>query len=234
MPDQLRLIVILMSAVLVAVGMAVAGKFVGDGFRLAAGSRFIAVEGTAERMVEADLAVWAVRVTATGSELGAVQARVDQSVDALTVFLVGEGLAKEALERGPVDVDDLLARRERPDDAGQSRYIISQTVTVRTADVTKLHAAAARSGELVRLGVVFAGGGPRYAFTAHDAIKPELVTMAVQAARASAERLAGQGGGQLGGVRSAVETTVVDDDAEGQSIQKRIRVIAAVEFDLVQ
>jgi len=176
-----------------------------------------------------------VRVTATGSELGAVQARVDQSVDALTVFLVGEGLAKEALERGPVDVDDLLARRERPDDAGQSRYIISQTVTVRTADVTKLHAAAARSGELVRLGVVFAGGGgPRYAFTAHDAIKPELVTMAVQAARASAERLAGQGGGQLGGVRSAVETTVVDDDAEGQSIRKRIRVIAAVEFDLVE
>src|SRR3546814_4854618 len=69
MPDQLRYITTLVAAVVVAVGVAAAGKFAGDGFRLGrAADRYVTVKGLAERTVTADLAVWPIRVTATRSE----------------------------------------------------------------------------------------------------------------------------------------------------------------------
>src|SRR3546814_20210796 len=116
MPDQLRYITTLVAAVVVAVGVAAAGKFAGDGFRLGrAADRYVTVKGLAERTVTADLAVWPIRVTATGNDLGVVQSKVDQSPDAPTVFLVAEGIAKEATPRGRAEAHDLLATPNRQD-----------------------------------------------------------------------------------------------------------------------
>src|SRR3546814_1705099 len=112
MPDQLRYITTLVAAVVVAVGVAAAGKFAGDGFRLGrAADRYVTVKGLAERTVTADLAVWPIRVTATGNDLGVVQSKVDQSLDALSVFLVGEGIAQEAPEGRRVEVKDRKSTR---------------------------------------------------------------------------------------------------------------------------
>src|SRR3546814_7496274 len=120
MPDQLRYITTLVAAVVFCFGVAAAGKCAGCGFRLGrAADRYVTVKGLAERTVTADLAVWPIRVTATGNVLGVVQSKVDQSLDALTVFLVGEGIAKEALERGRVEVNDLLATPYRQEGAEQ-------------------------------------------------------------------------------------------------------------------
>ena len=69
MPDQLRIAALLLCSVVVAVGVAVAGKFVGDGFRDGrATDRYVTVKGVAEREVVADLAVWPVRITETGDD----------------------------------------------------------------------------------------------------------------------------------------------------------------------
>lgn len=243
MPDQLRHITTLVAAVVVAVGVAAAGKFAGDGFRLGrAADRYVTVKGLAERTVTADLAVWPIRVTATGNDLGAVQSKVDQSVDALTVFLVGEGIAKEALERGRVEVNDLLANPYRQEGAEQSRYIIAQTVTVRTPEVGKVRAASARSGELVKLGVVFGdSGGPTYAFTGLNAIKPEMIAEATKSARTGAEQFAADSGSSVGAIRQANQgvftigpragTGAALADAE---IEKLVRVVSTVEFFLAE
>ena len=190
----------------------------------------------------ADLAVWPIRVTATGNDLGAVQAKVDQSVDALTVFLVGEGLAQETLVRGRVEVNDLLAQAYRPEGAEQSRYIIAQTLTVRTPEVQKVRSASARSGELVKLGVVFGdSGGPSYAFTGLNDVKPAMIAEATRAARAGAEQFAADSGSTVGAIRQAsqgVFTIWPRDGVAGGNpdaeIEKSVRVVSTIEFFLVE
>lgn len=243
MPDQLRYITTLVAAVVVATGVAAAGKFAGDGFRTGrAADRFVTVKGLAERTVTADLAVWPVRVTATGNDLGAVQSKVDQSVDALTVFLVGEGIAKDAIERGRVEVNDLLATPYRPEGAEQSRYIVAQTLTVRTVDVQKVRAASARSGELVKLGVVFGDdGGPTYAFTGLNGIKPEMIAEATRSARAGAEQFAADSGSRVGPIRQANQGVFTIGPRPGigealaeREIEKLVRVVSTIEFFLVE
>lgn len=243
MPDQLRHITTLVAAVVIAVGVAAAGKFAGDGFRQGrTADRYVTVKGLAERTVTADLAVWPIRVTATGSDLGAVQSKVDQSVDSLTVFLVGEGLPKEELTRGRVEMNDLMASPYRPDGADKARYIIAQTVTVRTAEVQKVQAASARSGELVKLGVVFGDtGGPTYAFTGLNAIKPEMIAEATKAARAGAEQFAADSASTVGAIRRASQGVFTIGGREGvaegnadSEIEKRVRVVSTIEFFLVE
>ena len=58
------------SAVVLAVGIAVGGWFVGHGFlRGRTASRYVEVKGLAEREVAADLALWPLRFVTTGDDL---------------------------------------------------------------------------------------------------------------------------------------------------------------------
>lgn len=241
MPDQLRDVAILLAAIVIAVGVAVAGKFVGDGFRDGrAEDRYVTVKGLAERDVRADLVVWPIRVTAAGNDLGAAQARIDRSVDALTVFLVGEGLPQEAITPGRVEVTDLLAQSYRPDGAEKARYILAQTVVVRTTEIDKVAAASSRIGELVKLDVVLAEtGGPTYAFTGLNTIKPEMIAEATKSARQGAERFAADSGSRVGAIRRANQGVFTIGAAAGvaigppeSAIDKRVRVVSTLQFYL--
>lgn len=241
MPDQLRIAALLLAAVVVAVGVAVGGKFIGDGFRDGrSADRFVTVKGVSEREVVADLAVWPVRITETGDDLGATQSRLEQDVDALIVFLVGEGVAQENIMRGRVEVQDLLAQAYRPDGVEKGRYILAQTVTVRTEDVQMVDAAASRIGELVKMGVVFAEtGGPSYVFTGLNEIKPDMIAEATKAAREGAQRFAEDSGSTVGAIRQANQGVFTIGPLVGWNngnpagaIEKRVRVVSTIDFFL--
>ena len=241
MPDQLRHIATLLAAVVIAVGVAVAGKFIGDGFRDGrTEDRYVTVKGLAERDVRADLAVWPVRVTAASNDLGAAQSRIDRSVDALTIFLIGEGLAQDAISPGRVEVTDLLAQSYRPDGAEKARFILAQTVVVQTLEIDKVAAASARIGELLKLDVVLAEtGGPTYAFTGLNAIKPEMIAEATQSAREGAERFAADSKSRVGSIRRANQGVFTIGAAAGSAIgppdaaiNKRVRVVSTLQFYL--
>lgn len=241
MPDQIRIVAMLLASVVVAVGVAVGGKFVGDGFRDGrAADRFVTVKGVAERNVIADLAVWPVRITETGDDLGATQSRLEQDVDSLVVFLVGEGIGQENIQRGRVEVQDLLAQAYRPDGVDKGRYILAQTVTVRTGDVAMVDASASRIGELVKMGVVFAEtGGPNYAFTGLNGIKPDMIAEATRAAREGAQRFAEDSGSTVGAIRRANQGVFTIGPLAGWThanpsgaIEKRVRVVSTIDFFL--
>ena len=241
MPDQLREIATLLAAVVIAIGVAVGGKFVGDGFRDGrAADRYVTVKGVAERDVTADLAVWPVRITETGDDLGAAQSRLEQAVDALVVFLIGEGLDREAIAPGRVEVTDLLAQSYRPDGIDKGRFILAQTVTVRTADVDAVDAASSRIGELLKMGIVLADtGGPAYAFTRLNDIKPDMIAEATRAAREGAQRFAEDSASTVGAIRRANQgvftigprTAVATGNPAGE-IEKRVRVVSTIDFFL--
>ena len=234
----------LAAALVVAIGIAVAGVFVAAGLENArTGDRFVTVKGLAEREVRADLALWPLRFVATGNDLSAVQAKVSADAETVRAFLDSGGIRRDAVELQSLQVTDLYAQAYRQGPA-ENRFIVAQTLSVRTTDVDAVAGLAQRVGELVEAGVVLGGEGhgmqgPSYLFTRLNAIKPKMIAEATAAARAAAERFAADSGGHLAGIRRArqgVFQILPRDKAPGlqesKQILKTVRVVSTLDFAL--
>ena len=234
----------LAAALLLACGLALSGWFVGTGFvesRL--GVRSVTVKGLAEREIKADLAIWALRFVATGNELGTVRDKIASDEAAVRKFVEQGGLRDATVDVGGFEVTDALAQIYRSGPV-ESRFVMAQTLIVRSPDVDGIAALAQRVGELVSAGVVLtsdggAAGSPVYLFTALNDAKPEMVADATRNARASAEQFAADSGSRLGDIRSASQglfQILARDDAPGLmepfQIAKRLRVVSTVEYFL--
>jgi hypothetical protein len=233
----------ILAAVLVAFSVALAGYFVGEGFRLGRkGERVVTVKGLAEREAKADLALWPLRFVATGNELGEAQAEIERDGQAVRAFLARHGVAPEQIEVAGVEVTDMLARAYGEGRA-ENRFIVAQTLTVRSGDVDRIAAAAQSVGELVNAGVALQneGGpmqaGPVYLFTKLNELKPAMIAEATKAARAAAQQFATDADARLAGIRRAnqgVFEIQPRDDYPGafepRQVMKTIRVVTTVEW----
>lgn len=234
----------LVTALVLATGVAMGGWFVGNGFRLGRqDERFVSVKGIAEREVKADLVLWPLRFVTTGDELAAVQAKSRKDADAVRRFLTGSGVAAEAIEVQGLEVTDVLANayRSGPID---TRFIVAQTLMVRSAEVDRIAGVSQRVGELVDAGVVLSseggGGGPYYLFTKLNDVKPAMIAEATKRAREGAEQFAADSGSRVGGIRRASQglfQILARDDTPGTSeqrqVNKTVRVVSTIDYLLV-
>ena len=224
--------------------MALGGWFVGDGFvRSRQGVRSVTVKGLAERDVKADLAIWPLRFVATGNELGAVRAKIVADEAAVRKFVADAGLQAASVEVTGFEVTDALAQIYRTGPV-ESRFVVAETLVLRTTDIDGIASLAQRVGELIAAGVVLSSegasaSGPVYLFTGLNDAKPEMVAEATRNARQSAEQFATDSGSRLGGIRSAsqgVFQIMARDEAPGlmeaYQIAKRLRVVSTVEYFL--
>jgi hypothetical protein len=230
------------AALVVGLGIAVAGWFVGHGFmegRTAA--RVVTVKGVSERDVPANLAFWPIRFVATANDLEAAQTGVKKSHEAVLAFLERKGIDPSLAEVQQVQVTDRLA--EYRSDPGQTRYVINQTVMVRSEEPEKVEAASQAVGELIDAGVVLSqggyGGGPTYLFTNLTDLKPEMIAEATANARRAAEQFAKDSGSRIGKIRRAnqgVFQILARDRAqgisEGSQRNKTVRVVSTIEYYL--
>jgi hypothetical protein len=109
-------------ALVVGLGIAVAGWFVGHGFIVGrSDARVVTVKGVSERDVEADIALWPIRFVATSDDLNAAQAQVKKSHEAVLAFLERHGIDPALADVQNLEVTDRLANPYQSGD-GQSRY----------------------------------------------------------------------------------------------------------------
>ena len=193
--------------------------------------------------MKADLAIWPLRFVATGNELGAVRAKIVADDAAVRAFVAGAGLSSPSVEVTGFEVTDALAQIYRSGPV-ESRFVVAETLVVRTTDIDGIARLAQRVGELIASGVVLssegaAASGPVYLFTGLNAAKPEMVAEATRNARESALQFAQDSGSRLGGIRSAsqgVFQILARDEAPGlmesYQINKRLRVVSTVEYFL--
>jgi hypothetical protein len=230
-----------LAGALIGLGLVGAGWLVGDGFqRGRAAEHYVTVKGLAETFVQADLAIWPLRYTATGDDLNQVQAKIDADGAEITSFLTREGIAAEAIQPQRVEVTDLLAQAYRPEGAASNRFIVAQTILVRTPQVDLVASLNRATGELVSRGVVLVDtGGPTYVFTDLNAIKPEMLVEASRNARAAALQFAADVDGRLAGIRRASQGIfeILPRDAapgisETSQIDKQVRVVSTIEYRL--
>lgn len=230
---SLSLSLVLM-ALLVALGLAVAGWFASQGMaRLKTQDRYVTVKGSAERIVEADLLVWPLPHSVGGNDLAEVQRHLDANTAAIRDFFLQAGFKAEEIVVSPPRLEDRWAYaygENRPPE----RYRYSNTVSLRTNGVDKALAALRRSGELVGRGVMIGEGSqPDFDYTKLNDIKPALIAEATANARDSAEQFAKDSHSRLGGIRSANQGVVTISDRDQSSPQvKKVRVVTTVEYFL--
>ncbi len=237
-------VVLLAAAALLAVGFALGGWLVGQGLvdSRSAGS-YVTVKGVAEQEVEADLALWPMQFVVAEDELGRAQARIAESATTVRGFLARHGLADEEIELQDLAVFDTQAQRYGGQPAPR-RYVISQTLMVRTSRPDALHAASQAVGELIAAGVILSSdgpwsGGPTYLYTQLNALKPSMIAAATASAREAAEQFAKDSGSRLRGIRQANQGLFVilpRDQAPGVQEQRQrakvVRVVSTIDYRL--
>jgi hypothetical protein len=225
-----------------------AGALAGAGVaRVRTGDRTVTVRGVSEREARADLAIWPLRLSATDDDLSAASAALAGSAARVRAFLDAQGL--RAGQAGTdVTVQDFTvtdARSNQGTYAPGSRFVIRQTLVLRSADVARVQAASQRVGELVQDGVVltsgqeYGGGGPTFLFTRLNALKPPMIAEATARAREGAEQFARDSRSTLAGIRTGsqgVFEILPRDQApginEGSQLVKTVRVVTTVTYGL--
>lgn len=237
----------IVAAATLGVGLTLSGLFAGAGFaRGRAADRYVEVKGVAERDVKADLALWPLRVVTAGNDLVAAQARLAQHTSQVYAFLRRHGIDTSQVEVQGVDVTDAFANTYGGDRQVQARYIVTQTIMVRSPNVDVVMAASAKVGELVSAGVVLSSGrmgygpsGPTFLFTKLNELKPGMIREATGNARQAAEQFAADSRSALGGIRQANQGVFVilpRDQAQGITEEtqrlKTVRVVSTVQYYL--
>lgn len=234
---------ILLAAIVVGTGIGVGGWFIGNGFYASHyGNRYVSVKGLAERSVKADLAVWSLGFVASGNELSKVQATIKKEAATVNDFLHRQGISSKEITLQSLDVTDREAQLYSGNNKGD-RFIVSQTLLIRSKDVNKVAAASQRVGQLVDKGVIlshkYSGSGPSYLYTQLNKIKPGMIAEATKNARAAAEQFARDSGADLGGIRRAnqgVFQILARNNAPGlnakKQIEKTVRVVSHVQYYL--
>lgn len=227
------------AALLLAIGIGLAGGLVGKGFRDARQTdRYVTVKGLAEQVVKADVAIWTLQISAGGSDLSKVQSKIDADIAAIREFLTQAGIEAGAIRPQRLEVQDAMAQAWRTAPVGEARFTISQTLIVRTEEVDLVADVSRRTGELVRAGVVLNDmGGPVYVFTRLNDIKPEMIAAATRNAREGAEKFAADSQSQVAGIRRAsqglFQIRARDESSavtEASQVEKKIRVVTTIEY----
>lgn len=236
----------ILAAGIVAVGIAAGGWFVGQGFlESRAPERFVTVKGVAEQLVKADLALWPMRFVATSNRLSEAQGQIVADTQKVFAFIAVNGLPPDAIEVGGLQVNDLLAQAYRTGPI-ESRFIVTQTLIVRTGEVDKVVQASQKIGDLVSAGVVLSNegqpsAGPIYLFTRLNDIKPGMIAEATRSARQAAEQFANDSGSRLAGIRRANQglfQILPRDETPGAAqenqIMKTVRVVSTIDYTLAE
>lgn len=225
--------ILLGCAGMLAVGIVSGGYLLGDGLKRAkAADRSVTVRGLAEKDVTADLATWSISYSATGFDLPAVRAQIDDNTKELRAYFASLGFRPDALTATGAGVNQYINN-------GVNTITITQRMLLRTTDIARAQRAVAQQFDLVRRGVTLQeGSGMRYSFTRLNDVKPPMVASATKDARAAAEQFARDSGASVGGIKSAtqgyfsIEARDGETDGASDTPYKKVRVVTTVDFYL--
>jgi uncharacterized protein len=146
--------------------------------------------------------------------------------------------------------DQFANRMAPPNLEALRRYTITAGFEIRTTKVDAVREASQMTGELIRQGVVLDGqaaesgaANPAYLFTRLRDLRPAMLAQATKSAHALARQFAADSKSHLGAIRRASEGVfeVMSRDAETRnltderaSIEKKVRLVATIEYYLVE
>ena len=197
--------------------------------------RVVSVKGLAERIVDADLALWPINFSVVGNSLDQLQTDIEAQQSLIRSFLLLKGFVEEDIQLSMPKITDQHANmygNTLPAD----RYRAEVTVLVRTEDVERVKTSMQTVGELVKSGVALTQSyefQPRFVFTQLESIKPETIAHATRDARAAADQFARDAEAEVGSIRRASQGYFSIEDVDAFTPEtKRVRVVTSVDYIL--
>jgi len=239
MTNKIRL-----ASAILALGIALGGFFPGYYYyQSQRDNRTVTVKGLAEMNVKADLAIWKIKFKTTGNDLATLQSQMASNLQIIKAYLHDRGFKSDEVITGRMNTNDLMTNPYRDAKAEDSRYILDQTVTVRTENVENTENALREIGSLVAQGIIFDNqdySSPvSYLFTGLNQVKPKMLEEATQNARQAAEEFAKSSGSSVGqiktanqGVFSILPREQIPGANEAEQIEKTIRVVSTIVYYL--
>lgn len=229
------------SALLIGVGLCAGGFFPGYYYyQTKMNSNYVTVKGLSEMPVRADLAVWDLKFVVTNNDLSLAQQEIAQKAQNIISFLKQQGFSDEEIIVESINTNDLMANPYRNEGAAASRYILNQTITVRSQKVDLVANSLGKTGDLIAQGIVFENqyGSPvSYIFTKLNEIKPKMLEEATKNAEASAQEFAKSSNSTVGkikyanqGVFSILPSEQTAGASEASQIEKKVRVVSTIEY----
>ena len=169
--------------------MAIAGLLIGGGFARSRMDRFVTVKGISEREVRADLAIWPLRIVAASDDLATANRQLQESLQKIRAFLTTQQIDASQATLQDFSVMDAQTNQYSGGTQAGARFVIRQTVVVRSTRPDLISAASQRVSELVSAGVVlssggeYGSGGPTFVFTGLNKLKPQMIGEATARAR---------------------------------------------------
>jgi hypothetical protein len=240
----------IISALIFAIGIALAGYFIGNSYLKARlQDKYVIVKGLSEREVAANLAIWPINIKAIGNNLTEVNYKIELDRKKVISFLIKHGFTAEEIEIGSYNVNDLNADPYRNERSENFRYLINASIILKTTNVKLVEEVLKFQNLLVQQDVVLASEnseGPFYEFTDFNRIKPEMLEEAIKNARKSAYKFAEDSGNNIGSLRKANQGVFLISPAIGgegadeysnkqaarKSVHKKIRLVTTLEYFL--
>lgn len=228
-------------AFLIALGIAVSGFFIGHYYyKSKTQANTVIVKGLSEMDVKADLAIWEMKYVVTGNDVVKAQQEISSQTKIISAFLKDNGFNENEITIGRLETNDLNANPYRSSYENNMRFILNQTITVRSENVDLIAQTLNKSGDLVAQGVIFNSeyGSPvSYLFTKINEIKPKMLADATQNAREAAAQFALSSQSKVGkikhanqGVFSILPREQTSSATESQQIDKKVRVVSTIEY----
>jgi len=228
-------------ALILAFGIALAGFFAGYFYYMAKfNANTVVVKGLSEMNVRADLAIWEMKYVVTGNDVIAAQKEISGQTAVIKDFLLNNGFKEDEITVGRLETNDLNANPYRGNYENNLRFILNQTITVKSQNVDLVADVLNKSGDLVAKGIIFSSeyGSPvSYLFTKLNDIKPKMLMAATQNARDAAAQFAESSKSKVGHIKYANQGmfTILPQEetssaTESQQINKKVRVVSTIEY----
>jgi uncharacterized protein len=199
--------------------------------------RTVVVKGLSEREVPANVAIWPLTFQEANNDLNSLFSSMQRKNGVITEFLVGHGIARDAISVAAPAVNDLHAQSWGDKSNILYRYTATSTVTVYSSDVEAVRKAMKDVISLGKQGVALSGEGyqgqMQFEFTGLSELKPAMIEEATKNARAVAEKFAADSESRLGKIRSAQQGqfSIENRDSTTPHI-KKVRVVSTIEYYL--
>ena len=225
----------------VALGLLLAGFFPGYYYyKTYKTNNSVTVKGLSEMNVKADLAVWNIKFTVVGNDMGNVQNKLGQQTGDIVAFLRQAGFEDGEITIPAYNLIDKLADRYSNESTPTYRYLATQKMVVKSKNVDLVARSASNISMLGTKGILFEvseySSPVSYVFTDLNSIKPKMLEEATKNAKESAEEFAKASGSKVGKIRRAsqgVFSILPQDDIGGSEqdfINKKVRVVSTIEY----
>ena len=199
--------------------------------------RTVNVKGLCEKEVKADKVIWPVVYRVMANDIQSVYDQTDGNNAAIIAFLKSGGISDSEITVSVPEISDKYASEYGSNDR-TFRYIAKNVITVCTSDVDEVLALMSRQSELLKKGIVTAGGNQwenpvEFKYEGLNGIKPEMIEEATRNAREAAQKFAKDSDSRLGKIKTANQGTFTIENRDSNTPYiKKVRVVTSVTYYL--